>query len=96
MAYTTGFDHDLFISFSHEDNLAPEGQEGWVELFRESLEIWLQRRGLKGLDVWWDKEQLRGNTDFDARCERALNTTALQPIQRCRLRGQSPCCARRT
>jgi hypothetical protein len=77
MAYTAGFEHDIFISFSHEDNLAPAGAKGWVELFRESLEIWLLRRGLTGLDIWWDREQLRGNTDFDARIEQVLGSTAL-------------------
>jgi hypothetical protein len=77
MTYTAGFAHDIFISFSHEDNLAPAGAKGWVELFRESLEIWLRRRGLTGLDIWWDREQLRGNTDFDARIEQVLGSTAL-------------------
>jgi hypothetical protein len=77
MAYTPGFEHDIFISFSHEDNLARSGEKGWVAQFREDLEIWLRRRGLQGLDIWWDKEQLRGNVDFDARIERVLGGTAL-------------------
>lgn len=94
MAYTPGFDHDLFISFSHEDNLAPEGQKGWVELFRESLEIWLRRRGLKDLDIWWDKEQLRGNTDFDARIERVLGRTALFVVLHSRNYRQSDYCSK--
>jgi hypothetical protein len=34
MPYTRDFEHDIFISFSHEDNLAPEGEKGWVSLFR--------------------------------------------------------------
>lgn len=94
MAYTTGFDHDVFISFSHQDNLAPEGAKGWVAQFREHLEIWLRRRGLHDLDIWWDKEQLRGNTDFDARIEKVLGSTALLVVLHSRNYRQSDYCRR--
>ena len=92
MAYTQGFDHDIFISFSHEDNLAREGERGWVDQFRESLEIWLRRRGLRGLDIWWDKEQLRGNTDFDARIEACLKMTAVLVVLHSRNYRKSDYC----
>jgi hypothetical protein len=92
MAYTSGFEHDIFISFSHEDNLAPEGAKAWVDQFREHLEIWLRRRGLQKLDIWWDKEQLRGNTDFDARIEKVLGSTALFLVLHSRNYRQSDYC----
>jgi hypothetical protein len=92
MAYTSGFEHDIFISFSHDDNLALECGTGWVAQFREHLEIWLRRRGLKGLDIWWDKEQLRGNTVFDARIEKVLGSTALLVILHSRNYRQSDYC----
>lgn len=76
-ANTPGFEHDIFISFSHTDNLAREGANGWIDRFREELEIWLIRRALKDLSIWWDKEKLRGNTNFDARIEDCLSKTAL-------------------
>ena len=92
MAYTPGFEHDIFISFNHEDNLAPEGERGWVEQFREHLEIWLRRSGLKDLDIWWDKEQLRGNMDFDARIEKVLGSTAFLLVLHSRNYRQSDYC----
>ena len=94
MAYTQGFNNDIFISFSHEDNLAPTGQKekGWVVQFRELLEIWLRRRGLRGLSIWWDEEQLRGNTDFDARIEECLAKTALLVVLHSRNYRQSDYC----
>lgn len=94
MAYTTGFEHDIFISFSHDDNLPLPNEKGWVSLFREHLEIRLRRRGLKELKVWWDEEQLRGNTDFDARIERVLSNTALLLILHSRNYRQSDYCRR--
>jgi len=92
MAYTQGFDHDLFISFSREDNLAAGGERGWVTQFREHLEVWLRRRGLRGVDIWWDQEQLRGNTDFDARIEQAIAGSALLLVLHSRNYRQSDYC----
>ncbi len=92
MPYTPGFEYDIFITFSHEDNLAPAGEKGWVTQFREHLEIWLRRRGLKGLKVWWDEEQLRGNTDFDARIQGVLSSTALLLVLHSRNYRQSDYC----
>jgi hypothetical protein len=92
MAYTQGFEQDLFISFSHEDNLAAGGESGWVAQFREHLAVWLRRRGLKGLEIWWDEERLRGNTDFDARIERVLSGTALLLVLHSRNYRQSDYC----
>jgi hypothetical protein len=34
MAYLLGFEHDIFISYSHVDD-----QDGWVELFQNQLEM---------------------------------------------------------
>ena len=95
MAYTTGFDYDIFISFSHEDNKPRPGGRGWIEQFREYLEWWLtSRRGLKGLRIWWDKERLGGNTDFDERIERDLGNTALFFVVHSRNYRDSDYCAK--
>jgi len=79
MAYTPGFDYDIFISFSHQDNEPRPGQDtGWVERFARYLEWWLDsRRGLTGLEIWLDKKRLTGTTEFDHRIERDLGRTAL-------------------
>ena len=56
MAYTAGYDCDIFISYSRDDNVVlPGGNAGWVTQFRDYLENWLvKRRGLKGLKIWFD------------------------------------------
>ena len=81
MAYTQGFDYDIFISFSHLDNQtlpgASDSDGGWIEQFRNQLETWLTSRGFAGLKVWWDIERLGGNTDFDQRIKDDLGRTAL-------------------
>ncbi len=78
MAYTPGFDYDIFISFSHRDNEPRPGQDtGWVERFVDYLKWLGKRRGLAGLEVWWDKRRLTGATEFDSRIERDLDRTAL-------------------
>lgn len=82
MAYTPGFDYDIFISFSHRDNALRPDQgresEGWVEGFARYLEYWLdKRRGLQGLKIWIDKGRLTGATEFDERIKNDLSRTAL-------------------
>uniref|UniRef100_UPI001061F533 nSTAND1 domain-containing NTPase n=1 Tax=Candidatus Thiosymbion oneisti TaxID=589554 RepID=UPI001061F533 len=79
MAYTPGFDYDLFISFSHRDNAPRPGQDtGWVERFVDYLEWWLgKRRGLAGLKIWWDQRRLTGATELDRCIEQDLGRTAL-------------------
>lgn len=79
MACTPGFDYDIFISFSHRDNKPRPGQEtGWVEEFVDRLKWWLgERRGLTGLEVWWDQRRLTGATELDRRIEQDLGRTAL-------------------
>ena len=37
MAFTPGFDNDIFISFNHLDNSAPGDEPGWVDHFHDEL-----------------------------------------------------------
>lgn len=57
MACVTGFDHDVFISYASEDNLATADRRGWVTLFEENLNALLQPSvsGKKKVDVWRDE-----------------------------------------
>ncbi|MGE5341681.1 MAG: TIR domain-containing protein [Candidatus Omnitrophota bacterium] len=72
-----GFKYDIFISYSHIDNYAPEGKPGWVDYFHTELESWLVRRfGHKKIEIWRDK-QLKGNTLFDERIKEVINNSAL-------------------
>ena len=77
MAYTDGYDYDIFISYSHDDDDAPEGKKGWVEEFHAYLNNWLvKKRGLKELKIWID-EGLKGNTLLDQAIEDRIGRSAL-------------------
>lgn len=77
MAYTQGFKYDIFISYTHLDNHAPEGEQGWVEHFQKWLESWLARRfGLGNIEIWRDAA-LHGNTLFDERIPEVIQQSAL-------------------
>jgi hypothetical protein len=57
MAFTQGFENDVFISYSHRDNLAPR----WVDHFHEALLAALKRKlGDDHTVVWPDQGQLTG------------------------------------
>ncbi|MEO8148070.1 MAG: hypothetical protein ABI723_10555 [Bacteroidia bacterium] len=44
-AYIHGYTYDIFISYAHLDNLKmPRQQEGWIELFYQSLDTILAHR----------------------------------------------------
>ncbi len=57
-AYLDGFEHDVFISYAHQDN-----GEGWIEDFRKTL-MWRidHHLGCRGkLSVFRDEDSLRRN-----------------------------------
>src|SRR5215469_7240028 len=79
MAYVEGFEYDIFLSYSHVDNLkAPAKRIGWIEQFHEDLEIKLaQRFGRIGaVAIWRDVRSLVGNQIFDATIQEALHKSA--------------------
>jgi len=63
MAFTEGFEYDIFIGYTHADNFAPEGKKGWVDDFHEEPEASLVRRfGYNKIAIWRDKNP--GKEDF--------------------------------
>jgi hypothetical protein len=65
MPHCKDYDYDIFISFSHAEDASVEGAKGWVERFDNYLKDLLEnKRGLKGIEIWRDRE-LGGNTRFD-------------------------------
>jgi hypothetical protein len=79
MAYLTGFDYDIFISYAHVNNQrASEGEEGWVTQFQKHFEVQLStlvgRMGL--VKIWWDPE-LDGNQLFDRTIQERVNRSAI-------------------
>ena len=77
MAHAPGFDYDIFISYSWNDNHASGATPGWVDQFHERLESWLKhRRGLAKLAIWRDRQET-GNTVFDLAIENKIKSSAL-------------------
>ena len=66
MGYIPGFDYDIFISYSHTDNINIAQQQGWVEQFYDVLRITLwQLVGTEKIKIWWDDKRLDGGVIFD-------------------------------
>ncbi len=78
MSEAAGYEHDIFISYTHNDNAPIGAAPGWVDVFHESLANWLiKRRGLRNLAIWRDERRMDGNTRFNAAIENALKSSAL-------------------
>jgi hypothetical protein len=58
------FDHDLFISYAHVDNLPlEEGYDGWISTLHRGLAIQLNQLRGKEPRIWRDPK-LQGNDYF--------------------------------
>jgi TIR domain-containing protein len=82
MAYVTGFDQDVFISFTHDDNLSLagslSGQDGWVSLFERSLAGYLsQRLPEKRKVVVWRDPEIRSNDILSQKIDREVSRAAV-------------------
>lgn len=78
MAQSSGYAHDIFISYAHNDNYGIAGRPGWVDVFEEALDNWLRkRRGLRDLHIWRDRRRMQGNTLFDDAIRNAIDTSAI-------------------
>jgi hypothetical protein len=78
MAHAAGYEHDIFISYAHDDNHAPGDTPGWVDQFQQWLESWLtKRRGMKKLSIWRDSRRMTGATLFDDAIKDAVTRSAL-------------------
>ena len=78
MAQTSGYDYDIFISYAHDDNTKLSGNNGWVTQFHELLYNWLKKlRGKKKLKIWFDENNLGGNTYFDDAIKKGVEKSAL-------------------
>jgi hypothetical protein len=78
MAQSPEYEHDIFISYAHNDNYGIADRPGWVDVFEVALDNWLRkRRGMKNLRIWRDKRRMDGNTLFDDAIRNAIDTSAL-------------------
>jgi hypothetical protein len=96
MAYVPSVAHDVFVSYAHLDNLAPEGRAslGWVDLLLERLTVQLKKRvGSGAIDIWIDHE-LAGNRPLTPEILNAARDSALLLVVMSPAYLQSEWCAR--
>jgi hypothetical protein len=80
MAFVSGFDYDVFISYCHVDNMVTSREKhGWVTRFQNDLNIRLAQRvgKLLAIKLWWDKREIDGGQLFDESIERAVRASAV-------------------
>ncbi len=80
MAYIPGYNFDIFISYAHLDNMKMPGQEqGWIELFYQSLNLKLAQRigKMDAVKIWWDNKKLDGTKLFDNTIEDGIRNSAI-------------------
>jgi TIR domain-containing protein len=70
MAYLPGFEHDIFISYVHDNN-----QDGWVTRLHNDLQKELDG-SVKGVKIWRDRE-LNSNTRFDEKIRKTIEDSAI-------------------
>ena len=79
MAYLSGFEFDIFISYAHVDNARPtRGEKCWVDIFHQELEICLgQRFGRLGMVKIWRDLELGDNQLFNKVISEKIDQSAL-------------------
>jgi hypothetical protein len=79
MAYIPGFEHDIFISYAHLDDIPlEEEQEGWVTKLQVSLMALIPQKigRAEGFSIWRDLK-LKGNDEFADTLDSAFRRSAL-------------------
>ena len=79
MGYIESFTNDIFISYSHIDNLKYSGQtSGWIEQFHNDLRVALFTSiGTNEVNIWWDNSRLDGGIAFDEAIEKSIDSSAI-------------------
>lgn len=80
MAFVPGFKHDVFISYAHANNMRlTEKDAGYVTRLYEDLTHFLigELGRREFFEIWLDKEELRGNDDFDAKLNASFLDSAV-------------------
>lgn len=80
MAYIEGYTYDIFISYSHLDNIKMFDEErGWIEEFYDDLNALITRRIGKPdvVKIWWDNKKIDGSIVFDEFIQTSINSSAI-------------------
>ncbi|MEM6891104.1 MAG: toll/interleukin-1 receptor domain-containing protein [Pseudomonadota bacterium] len=66
MSFLDAFQNDIFVSYSHVDNLADmDGQQCVSMIVRQMRSILKQRLSRAGVEIYWDDSHLRANQIVD-------------------------------
>jgi hypothetical protein len=76
MAYVPGFSNDIFISYSHLDELTPDNGPGWVSGFHRHLLVHVEQELGANVKIWRDP-RLTGATDFTKELEKQVRGSAM-------------------
>jgi TIR domain-containing protein len=76
MGVVPGYDNDVFISYSHIDNEPLGGAAGWVDVFHEHLQNFVNVHLGRRTHVWRDK-RLTGAEVFSDEIEQQLRRSAV-------------------
>jgi len=76
MAIVPGFTNDIFVSYSHIDNAPMADGRGWVDVFHEHLQNFVNVHLGRRISVWRDK-RLHGGEIFSDEIEQQLRASAV-------------------
>lgn len=76
MVYVPGFSNDIFISYSHIDELTPDGRPGWVSDFHRHLLIHVEQELGASVKIWRDT-RVTGATDFTKELDKQVRGSAI-------------------
>ncbi len=79
-AAVPGFEHDIFISYAHFDNLIEDKeleQSGWVDRFRERLRVRLCKELGVTVKIWFDHAALKQSDEISPTIDEAIKGSAV-------------------
>jgi hypothetical protein len=69
-AFVPGFQHDLFISYAHEDD------KRWIQAFEDELRDEISRRLGMGISVWQDTSKIRAGENWQVAIHEGIEGAA--------------------
>jgi|SRR5215471_228394 len=82
MAFVKNFQHDVFISYAHADDIPDASGQGWVSQFVAQLERALKQRlaGTEALRIFFDSRDLNSNQQLHEMLGAACNSAVFVAV----------------